>query len=59
MDVQGKAVRLLIDEARGAGRHSVVWAGENDSGANTGPGVYFVQMKAGNFTARNKVLHVK
>jgi hypothetical protein len=59
VDVQGRVVRLLIDKAWGAGRHSVVWTGENDSGANTGPGVYFVQIKAGNFTARNKVLHMR
>jgi hypothetical protein len=42
-----------------AGRHSVVWTGENDAGEVTGPGVFFVKMQAGDFTARTKMLRLK
>jgi hypothetical protein len=55
-DVQGRVVRVLKDEALPAGRHSVVWLGENDAGEATGPGVYFVRISAGGFTATKKVL---
>jgi hypothetical protein len=59
VDVQGRVVRLLTDEAWPGGRHSVVWTGENDAGEVTGPGVYFVKIHAGDFTATNKMLRMK
>lgn len=59
VDVQGRVVKILIDEAWLAGRHSVTWMGENDAGGVTGPGVYFVRIQAGEFTARNKMLLMK
>jgi hypothetical protein len=59
VDVRGRVVRVLTDEAWAAGRHSVAWAGENDAGEMSGPGVYFVRIQAGEFTARNKMLRMK
>jgi hypothetical protein len=59
VDVQGRVVRVLADEAWLAGRHSVAWAGENDAGEVTGPGVYFVRIRASGFTATNKMLLMK
>jgi flagellar hook assembly protein FlgD len=56
VDVRGKVVRVLTDEAWPAGRHSVVWTGENDAGDAAGPGVYFVRIEAGGFMATNKML---
>jgi len=59
VDVQGRLVRVLTDEAWPAGRHSVVWTGESDAGKTAGPGVYFLRIQAGGFTARNKMLRMK
>ena len=59
VDVQGRVVRVLTDEAWPAGRHSVVWTGANDTGEITGPGVYFVRIQAGEYAARNKMLRVR
>jgi hypothetical protein len=59
INVQGRVVRSLSDEAWPAGRHSVSWAGESESGEVAGPGVYFVRMTAGDFTARHKMLRLK
>jgi hypothetical protein len=59
VNVQGRIVRVLTDEAWPAGRHSVAWTGENDAGEAAGPGVYLVRIKAGDFTARNKMLRLK
>jgi hypothetical protein len=59
VDVQGRVVSVVTDEAWSAGRHSVVWTGENDAGVVTGPGMYFVRIQAGSFTATNKMLRLK
>jgi hypothetical protein len=59
VDVQGRVVWVLTDEAWPAGRHSVVWTGENAVGGDAGPGVYFVRIKAGEFKAANKMLRMK
>jgi hypothetical protein len=59
VDVQGRVVKVLTDEAWPAGRHSVIWTGKNAAGEETGPGVYFVRIQAGDFTARNKILRMK
>ena len=59
VDVQGRTVGVLTDEAWPAGRHSVVWSGENDGGEVVGPGVYFVRIEACGFTAINKILRMK
>jgi hypothetical protein len=59
VDVQGRVVRVLTGKAWPAGRHSVFWTGENDAGEAAGPGVYFVRIKAGDFTARTKMLRMK
>ena len=59
VDVQGRFVRLLTNEVWPGGRHSVVWNGDNDAGETAGPGVYLVQIYAGDFTARHKMLRLK
>jgi hypothetical protein len=59
VDVQGRVVRVLTDEAWPAGRHSAVWTGENDAGEVTGPGVYFVRIQASGLTARDKMLRIE
>lgn len=43
-DVRGRLVRSLVDEAQGAGYHSVVWDGRDQSGRAVGPGVYFYRL---------------
>jgi hypothetical protein len=56
MDVGGRVVRTLVRGAMPAGAHSVTWDGCDDAGASVGPGVYFVRMSAGDFTADSKTL---
>jgi hypothetical protein len=59
VDVNGRIVRLLTDQVWAAGRHSVDWTGETDAGGATGPGLYFVRIQAGAFTATKKMLLMK
>ncbi len=56
IDVGGRVVRTLVDEAKPAGRHSAAWNGSDAAGAEVGQGVYFVRMRAGAFTATRKAV---
>src|SRR5262245_17323256 len=47
----GRLVRVLVQSSMPAGRHQVTWDGRDHDGRFVGAGVYFVQMKAGSFTA--------
>lgn len=46
-NVLGSRVRLLLDEMRPAGRHTVQWSAENARGQRMGAGLYFVRLTAG------------
>jgi hypothetical protein len=58
-DTEGKVVRLLLEEEYPAGLHSLVWDGENDAGTVAGPGIYFVRLRAGTFSATCKTLRMR
>jgi hypothetical protein len=55
-DAQGRLVRTLMDQACPAGRHSAVWAGDDDDGRPVGSGIYFVRMEARGFKDSGKIL---
>jgi hypothetical protein len=42
----GRLVRQLLSEQRGAGRHTVSWDGRDDAGRKVASGTYFYQMRA-------------
>jgi hypothetical protein len=46
-DVNGRLVRVLVDEEREAGPHSIVWDGHNERGQELASGVYFIRYRAG------------
>lgn len=46
-DLNGKRVRVLLDHAMPAGRHSLTWAGIGDDGRPLAPGVYWITTQAG------------
>jgi hypothetical protein len=46
-DVDGRRVRVLVDEEREAGPHDLTWDGKNDAGQGLASGVYFVRYRAG------------
>jgi len=53
-DVLGREVATLVNEEKPAGTYEVTW-----NAANFPSGVYFYQLKAGNFTATKKLLLLK
>jgi len=44
-DVQGRRVRTLAKGVQAPGMHSVEWKGQDDSGAASGAGIYFVRFR--------------
>jgi hypothetical protein len=46
-DVKGRHVRTVVDGLEAAGRRSVVWDGEDESGHAVASGVYLVRFRAG------------
>jgi hypothetical protein len=46
-DVDGRQVRVLVDEEREEGPHTITWDGKNDAGQSLASGVYFMRYRAG------------
>ncbi|MFC1572986.1 right-handed parallel beta-helix repeat-containing protein [Candidatus Eisenbacteria bacterium] len=55
-DVSGRRVCTLTDGLQQPGRHTVEWYGQSLSGERVASGVYFLQMRAGDFDARERVV---
>ena len=58
-DMAGQVVRHLVNQQQGAGSHQVEWDGLDASGAPTANGVYFYELKAGDYRALRKMLLLK
>jgi hypothetical protein len=58
-NVRGQLVRTLVNEEFAVGRHNVIWNGTDMNGRNVSSGVYFYRMKAGDFSATQKMLLMK
>jgi hypothetical protein len=58
-DVLGRRVRTLVSEELSSGYKSVIWDGKNDDGESVASGVYFYQLKVGDFSEPKKMLLLK
>ncbi len=58
-DARGRLVRTFTVGNLEAGRHSVLWNGENDGGSKVAAGVYFLRLMAGQHTRFTKATLVK
>jgi parallel beta-helix repeat protein len=58
-NILGKKVRTLLDEHQPAGHRRMVWEGKDDEGREAASGIYFYQMKAGEFTQSKKMVILK
>jgi hypothetical protein len=54
-DVAGQLVQTLVAGIIEAGRHQVVWDGTNQNGMQVASGVYFYQLRAGEFKQVRKM----
>ena len=55
-NVLGQKVRTLVDAARPAGAHRIVWNGKDERGVSVPTGMYFYRMRAGDFVQVRKML---
>ncbi len=58
-DLQGKKVRVLVDEQRGPGKQTVIWDGRNEAGRAVRSGSYFLRLDAGDRTMVRKITLLK
>ncbi|HEX2984586.1 MAG TPA: FlgD immunoglobulin-like domain containing protein, partial [Ignavibacteriales bacterium] len=58
-DVLGKRVKTLVDDLRGAGEHTIVWNGKDNTGASVASGIYFYQIKTQNYVKTMKMMLLK
>jgi hypothetical protein len=58
-DALGQQVRQLVNTSKDAGRYSVQWDAKDQLGRSVGSGVYIAKIKAGQFSATQKMLLLK
>jgi len=55
----GQRVKTVVNEVQPAGRYTVIWSGESDSGVNVGSGIYFLRMETPGFVQTRKMVYLK
>jgi len=55
-NVMGQLVRTLVSGSFAAGSYIAVWNGESEAGVKVSSGLYFHELKAGNFTAMKRMV---
>ena len=58
-DTLGRKVRTLVSQELSSGYKSVIWDGKNEDGKEVASGVYFYQLKVGDFSEPKKMLLLK
>jgi hypothetical protein len=58
-DVAGRRVRSISNAWLGAGTHTLIWDGADESGVKVGSGVYFVRLTAGGESQTSRVVVVR
>lgn len=58
-DTRGRQIIILFDGNKEKGRHRIRWNGRNHAGQLVGGGVYFLQIRAGKFTAIRKMVLIR
>ncbi len=59
LDVQGRRIRILLDERRDAGTHRVAWDGNDPYGRPVAGGVYFLRLRAGGRSLTTKAVKLR
>ncbi len=58
-DLNGRVVRTLLNEHRGAGEGQVVWQGRDDGGRRVASGAYYVRMQTEQKRDHRKIMMLK
>jgi hypothetical protein len=54
-NILGQKVRTLVDEEKSPGNYQVVWDGKDQSGKDVASGIYFYQLRYGNYKETRKM----
>jgi hypothetical protein len=55
-DAIGNEIKTLISEFRNAGRHNIMWNGDDNRGRKVSSGIYFYKISADNFSQTKKMV---
>jgi hypothetical protein len=58
-DVGGRLVKTLTDKPMDAGLHTVVWDGMDSTGHRVGSGIYWSQLRVGDYVSNKKMVLLK
>ena len=58
-NILGKMVRTLLDVDQSAGQYELRWDGRDQAGQHVSSGIFIVQMQAGSYMKRQKVMLLK
>ncbi|MCH2650946.1 MAG: T9SS type A sorting domain-containing protein, partial [Candidatus Marinimicrobia bacterium] len=58
-DIQGRAVKTLVDSDQSAGYKSIQWNATNNAGAPVSAGLYFYRIQSSNFSQTKKMIFLK
>ncbi len=58
-DISGRRVKTLVEAEMPAGRHQASWDARNDDGVPVATGIYFIRLRAGNFSHVHKAALLK
>lgn len=58
-NVEGKAVKTLVEQNLSAGKHSIEWDGTNNSGSQIATGFYIYRITSETFSATKKMVLIK
>lgn len=58
-DLDGREVKMILDDYRKAGSHSVMWNGKDKDGTLVSSGLYFIQLETENFIQTKKTVIIR
>ena len=58
-DVIGNKIKLLVNERKSIGHHTVEWGATNTAGERVSAGMYFYSIEAGSFKQTKKMIYLK
>jgi flagellar hook assembly protein FlgD len=59
MDIAGRLVKTIYQARRGPGECFALWDGRGEDGRSVAPGIYFVQLRAGDLQASRKIVRLR
>jgi hypothetical protein len=58
-NLQGQAVKTLVNESKESGQHFAIWSGESDDGTALSSGVYVYRLQCDGHVQSHKLLMLK